>query len=76
MCVVCVWVSILLATVCQETSVQLLSLLVRFPWFTLFPPAAAGNRIHTELLRSRALAAGGPADPVIFMRLVVWGDVH
>jgi hypothetical protein len=35
-----------------------------------------GRQQDTELLRSRTLAAGGSADPVIFMRLVVWGDVH
>lgn len=30
----------------------------------------------TELLPSRVLATGGPADAVIFMRSVVWGDVY
>lgn len=30
----------------------------------------------TELLPSRVLAAGGPADAVIFMRSIVWGDVY
>lgn len=30
----------------------------------------------TELLRSRVLAPGEPADAVIFMSSVVWGDVY
>lgn len=35
-----------------------------------------GRDQDTELLRSRTLATCGPADPVIFVRLVVWGDVY
>lgn len=30
----------------------------------------------TELLPSRVLAAGGPANAVIFIRSVVWGDMY
>lgn len=35
-----------------------------------------GREQDTELLWSRALAVGGPEDPVIFVWLVVCGDVH
>lgn len=43
-----VGVSSLFAAVCQVARVQLVASLARFHWFTLLPPAVAGNEIQTS----------------------------